>query len=1440
MKFDDAKDTSAEASDNDGGHTKKRGLRFHHHFTTAGAHPFDAAHPFDTIRWERRSSVITNPDGSVVFRADDVEVPASWSQLATDIAVSKYFRKAGVNGGGETSARQLVSRVAKTIRQSGEEQGGYFASTEDADIFESELTHLLINQFGAFNSPVWFNVGLWHRYGITGAGQSYAWMEGEGEEGRVERIENSYERPQSSACFIQGVDDSLDSIMQLMTNEVMLFKYGSGTGTNFSALRGEKEKLSGGGYSSGLMSFLEMYDRAAGAIKSGGTCLAPYQRIYTASGPVPVKELADAKAPFVVLSFDPPTNRYKAKQARAWLAGRKNVVRVVTDKGQFDVTDDHPVRLATGEYVKAGELRSGTALFACSIDTRNGYTRVNLRDGKKGKEFFHRMVVHDVMGVDIDGLSVHHKDENKQNNAPTNLEVMHQREHAREHNIKQVGDGAHLFQREKFPSAGDKNGMHASSEFWNDAIKVDAYKQKQGEILAASGRATTMQSAAATQKMINTAYRIINAGYSIDTFDQYIEGRIKAIGPIEAKNNLRKMIDNRFGSYDKFRAEVAANNHRVVNVERIGMMDVYDVEVECPTADDKSPTTGHNFVIWPNDQHAGSGVVVANTRRAAKLVCLDMDHPDIAKFIQWKVKEERKAKALIAAGYPSDFNGEAYATVSGQNSNNSLRITNEFMDAALHDRQWTTKYRTTGLAAATFGARELWRMIAECAWECADPGVQFDTTINNWHTVPNSGRINASNPCSEYMHLDDSACNLASLNLTKFLKPDNTFDVHAFRYAVRVFFVAQEILVDLASYPTAPIAQNSHNFRPLGIGYANLGTLLMLQGLPYDSDEGRAMASAITAIMTGHAYRVSALMADQKGAFAGYAKNREPMLNVMRMHLEAADNLPPMQHGYLRDAAIEDWEVAVGLGKKHGYRNAQASVLAPTGTIGLLMDCDTTGVEPDFALVKFKKLAGGGCFKIVNGAVHAALRELGYSNDQIEAIVAYMAGTKNLDGTTKINRTALLECGLLPEELSNAECAMVGAFDLESCFAVHAIGKDAYARLGVDPTQPMLQALGFTADEVMAAADVMLGRHTIEGAPFLHPRHLPVFDCANRCGKYGVRFIEPMGHLRMMAAVQPFISGAISKTVNVPNETTVNEIAAIYESGWRLGLKAVALYRDGSKGSQPLSSGSKKGDLKTGAIDIEELAAQAAQLADASTTFDGGTDEPEHSQTATIPTPPPTIPLSPPTVHRLRLPPRRTGFTQEVVVGGHKVFVRTGEYADGKLGEIFIDMHKEGASFRALANCFAIAVSTGLQHGIPLDAFVDQFTFTRFEPQGNVQLDPHVKFATSIVDYIFRMLGVNYLHRYDLAHVQPEVEPTPPAYQVRAQDQRAASALDAAEIERNLGALAKVAERGKNALSAQLDEMMGDAPICDGCGHTTVRNGTCFRCMNCGNSMGCS
>jgi len=1145
-------------------------------------HTDPSSDPLDDVTYVQRSTVINDQDGSEVFRLDDFDVPEDWSQLATDIVASKYFRKRGVpKTGHETSVRQVIHRLAHTIRTAGE-AGGYFDSASDAETFEAELAYYLVHQMGAFNSPVWFNCGLYQEYNIRkGNGGHYYWDD---LRERVLQTKDAYSHPQCSACYIQSVEDDLMAIFDLLKSEARLFKYGSGTGTNFSKIRGNMEKLSGGGTSSGLMSFLEVFDKGAGATKSGGI-----------------------------------------------------------------------------------------------------------------------------------------------------------------------------------------------------------------------------------------------------------------------------------------------------------------------------------------------------TRRAAKMVTLDMDHPEIVDFINWKANEEKKVAALIEGGYSSDFNGEAYRTVSGQNSNNSVRIPDTFMDAYENDGEWQTTLRASNDVWKTYKARDLMREIADAAWACADPGTQYDTTINTWHTCKNTGRINGSNPCSEYMFLDDSACNLASINLMKFLNDDGQFDVDGFRHACRVFFVAQEILIDFASYPTKKIAQNSHDYRPLGLGYANLGTMLMVMGLPYDSSEGTAICAAITAVMCGEAYKASARMAKDKGPFPGFEKNREPMLDVMGMHRDAAYAIDDTHvPAYLAEAARTTWDDAVKQGKRHGYRNAQATVLAPTGTIGLLMDCDTTGVEPDFALVKFKKLAGGGYFKIVNASVPKALARLGYSKKQRHDIVAYIVGTFKLEGTPNINADTLREKGLSDEDLEKIEDALPGAFDLSFAVNPWVLGVETMERLGFSadkfksPGFILLQTLGFTPVEIDTANDVICGRQTIEGAPHLKEEHLPIFDCANTCGKHGKRFIRPLAHLHMMSAAQKFISGAISKTVNVPHETTSEQIEDLYVKGWKLGLKAVAMYRDGSKLSQPLSSSSRKSDAGTtedtehtegasteareAGVEAEVVARTEVDPAEVEAAIAKAVDEAlAEAQREQAPI-------------RRRLPGKRKGFTQEARVAGHKVFLRTGEYEDGSLGEIFIDMHKEGAPFRSMLNCFAIAISKGLQYGVPLDELVETFTFTRFEPAGMVD-HPNIRFATSVIDYVFRVLGYEYLGRTDFLQVKPEDIASDIATDEEAERESVAAdggrsitdkqesrsggvsldsstaksseersaepitqsgeksttvsdeglssiAAGAAKEEREgaqkttpsiTGPLVPAKANGGtnghgqetvqhhvDVLDQQMSQLQGDAPFCDVCGHITIRNGACYKCLNCGNSMGCS
>ena len=875
------------------------------------------------------------------------------------------------------------------------------------------------------------------------------------------------------------------------------------------------------------------------------------------------------------------------------------------------------------------------------------------------------------------------------------------------------------------------------------------------------------------------------------------------------------------------------------------------------------------------DRAAGAIKSGGTTRRAAKMVCLDLDHPEVLDFINWKVEEEKKVAALVAAGYDSSYEGDAYATVSGQNSNNSVRIPNEFFKVLEEDGDWELKARTDGRVMKKIPAREVWNQIAYAAWRCADPGTQYDTTINEWHTCPEGGRINASNPCSEYMFLDNTACNLASANLMKFFNPDTkAFDVEGFEYTCRLWTVVLEISVLMAQFPSREVAQLSYDYRTLGLGFANLGTMLMVSGIPYDSEEARGIAGAITAIMTGIAYKTSAEMASFLGAFSKYEENKQHMLRVMRNHRAAAYDAADAYEGisikpvginarycpdYLLKSATKAWDDAVQLGEQFGYRNAQTTVIAPTGTIGLVMDCDTTGVEPDFALVKFKKLSGGGYFKIINQSVPAALKNLGYGEKEIDAIVKYAVGAASFEGAPFINPQTLSEKGFIAEEITKLNDAAKSAFEIGFVFNRYTLGDACLERLGFTPEQysdwsfNMLEALGFTDEQIDAANDYVCGTMTVEGAPYLKEEHLSVFDCANKCGKKGERYIHAHGHIKMMAACQPFLSGAISKTINLPHEANIEEIAECYMLSWKLGLKANALYRDGSKLSQPLSN---KSDKKKKEEDTATATAEATEEATTSNIVDLSkltVDELLEEVTKRMQNAPDTQlkrQLAK-IVERRTLPAKRRGFTQKARVGGQVVFVRTGEYNDGTLGEIFIDLAKEGSTLRSLMNCFAIAVSVGLQYGVPLEEFVEKFVFTKFEPAGMVD-HPNIKTTTSLVDFIFRCLAFEYLDRTDLVHVlnRPTVENgddegevsilgKPELSSVRITP-NAEAAPQKLAMPKPVMAVKAEASVGLDAVNAAAKNMQSDAPACNVCGHITLRSGTCYKCLNCGNSMGCS
>ncbi len=881
------------------------------------------------------------------------------------------------------------------------------------------------------------------------------------------------------------------------------------------------------------------------------------------------------------------------------------------------------------------------------------------------------------------------------------------------------------------------------------------------------------------------------------------------------------------------------------------------------------------------DRAAGAIKSGGTTRRAAKMVCLDLDHPEIVEFVNWKVDEEKKVAALIAAGYPSDYEGEAYRTVSGQNSNNSVRVPNSFFKALDENGDWELKARSDGRTMQTVKAKDLWDQINYAAWRCADPGTQYDTTINEWHTCPEGGRIRASNPCSEYMFLDNTACNLASVNLRKFFnEADNSFDVAGFEHTCRLWTIVLEISVLMAQFPSKEVAQLSYDYRTLGLGYANLGSMLMVSGIAYDSEEARGIAGAITAIMTGVAYSTSAEMASFLGAFDKYELNKEHMMRVMRNHraaaydaMDAYEGLEIKPHGinakycpdYLLTAATKAWDNAVQQGEKYGYRNAQTTVIAPTGTIGLVMDCDTTGVEPDFALVKFKKLSGGGYFKIINQSVPQALRNLKYSEKELEEIVNYAKGHATLKGSPYINEISLSEKGFLPNEIEKLNAAMASAFEIGFVFNVFTLGEACLQRLGFTHEEygnfewSLLEALGFTDEQIDAANIYICGTMTVEGAPYLKDEHLSVFDCANKCGNTGERYIHAHGHIRMMAAAQPFLSGAISKTINLPNEAALEEIADSYRLSWELGLKACALYRDGSKLSQPLSNKSDKkkktedetksnempaAEPVSALVDMSKLTIEDL-LEEMNRRVQSSADTALKRQLAMI-------------VERRALPAKRRGFTQKAKINGQALFLRTGEYNDGTLGEIFIDMAKEGATMRSMLNCFAIAISIGLQYGVPLEEYVEKFVFTRFEPAGMVE-HPNIKTTTSIIDFMFRSLAYEYLGRNDLVHVldKPEVQNTgteewdinsptigdrkPDLSEVRVLGGTSNATSPSPEVKPYKAAYAaKSATMNMSASNAAAKNMQSDAPACNVCGHITVRSGTCYKCLNCGNSLGCS
>ena len=1367
--------------------------------------------PYEGIDFDRRVSEIRNPDGSIVFRLENVEVPADWSQVATDILAQKYFRKAGVNAAGavdeagnalpagETSARQVFHRMAGCWTHWGQ-QFGYFDTPADAHAYYDEMCHMLAMQVAAPNSPQWFNTGLHWAYGISGPAQGHFYVDSVS--GAMVEAANAYERPQPSACFIQSVKDDLvnpGGIMDLWVREARLFKYGSGTGSDFSNLRGENERLSGGGRSSGLMSFLRIGDRAAGAIKSGGTTRRAakmvilkadhpdieqfidwkvieeqkvaalvagsrmcHQRLSAildacqvrpqATSGQPAFALADADAELVIDPAKNPPLKNAIRAARAAHVPEAYIQRVLQLAAQG------VVELDFHEYSTDWD---GSAYGTVSGQNSNNSVRIP-------NEFF------DALDADADWELIRRTDGQVARKVPARAlwdKIAYAAWACADPGLQY---DTTINEWHTCPQDGRINASNpcvtgdtlvATSFGWR---RIDSLVGVPSSIVGADGR--THEIAPAFITGFKPVFRLrTRGGYSV---------KLTADHKVLTRN----------------RGDVPARELTEDDVIVLGRAPFGTQAIDRPTAHALARTVARPA---PESEAAAGGAsaaagTVTGARAQAVRTYVEDDSFTEQVFDLDRASCAAVLRALFSADGEVGPSGDGSHAVSLASSSIGLLeqvqvLLLSFGIKARLERRSQPRLvigrRSRGAFEREIGfepgsAKAEWLHELNRAVETAverfedrfaglDPlaeEVVFDLTEPVTSHFVASGLV--VHNCSEYLFLDDTACNLASINLAKFQRADGSFDVDGYRHAVRLWTVTLEISVGMASYPSAEIAQGSYDFRTLGLGYANLGTLLMRQGLPYDSPQALAIAGALTAVLTGEAYAVSAEMAAELGPFPGFAKNREDMLRVIRNHRRAAYRAPADEYEGLTvrprgiDAAScpEDllaaaraaWDNALRLGEMHGYRNAQVTVIAPTGTIGLVMDCDTTGIEPDFALVKFKKLAGGGYFKIANQSIEIALQHLGYDAQAIDSIVQYCVGHGTLEGAPYINHATLAAKGFTPEALLKIEAQLAAAFDLKMAFNTHVLGDDFVKEsLAIDERAlrswnlNLLKELGFTPEEIAAANDYVCGAMTVEGAPGLDPAHLAVFDCANRCGKKGTRFIPYDAHVRMLGATQPFISGAISKTINMPHEATLDDVARCYRESWGEMVKAVALYRDGSKLSQPLSALSADEDE----IDCEEPAVGsleavhvAARTGDPVVLAEKITERVVHHWQA----------------KRRLLPNRRSGYTQKSRVGDHKIFIRTGEYEDGTLGEIFLDMHKEGAAFRSLMNCFAIAISLGLQHGVPLEEFVDAFVFTRFEPNGMVIGNDRIRMSTSVIDYVFRELAITYLDRDDLAQVQAE------------------------------------------------------------------------------------
>ncbi|GKS58372.1 hypothetical protein YTPLAS18_18990 [Nitrospira sp.] len=1539
--------------------------------------------PYSRIQFVKRSSEIRNPDGSVVFKVEDLQVPDTWTQLAIDILAQKYFRKAGVpqidaegqaqtdkDGkplfGPERDARQVFERLAGCWASWGKRYG-YFKGDDDATAFHDELCYMLAKQMAAPNSPQWFNTGLHYAYGLSGPAQGHYYVDPDSRE--VVKATNAFEHPQPHACqpyeALISTPNGPIAIGDIVTQRLIGLTVFDGTRDGAGITQVE-------------------------AVQDNG--VKPVFRIMLKNG-----ASVDATGDHLVWAKAQRRTRGAWARVDSLAPGMRLELSTVTH------VESRRDERAEDEAALVGWLHGDGFVGQYQQGTNQSLTMEFMTIDKEEFQF----VLDRVQRV-FPEAHFHVRTVETQN---AELDVRR---------IRLYGEPLRAFVEKYDLLRGPKQELaigaalsRSGREVW--AAYLRALFQADGTVRLRSRQSRTSDIVLTTvsgQLAREVQALLLNVGiYSrvqrgVETRENRRVPYVVSIGYAQARDRFREIIG--FVSGDKRRKLDQACSDRfpgkelpalreetIVRIEALGPMPVYDIQTSSgqylsnnvvvhncfiQSVDDDlvngngimdlwirearlfkyGSGTGTNFsrlrgdaeplsgggkssglmsFLKIGDRAAGAIKSGGTTRRAAKMVCLDLDHPDIEEFIDWKVVEEQKVAAMVTGSkicadrlnavlrachvtdnagqtrvdldaatntglrdavkaarracvpeayiqrmfayaregfthfafheYDTNWDGKAYQTVSGQNSNNSIRIPNRFFDALAQDGDWHLTRRTDGKVVKTVKARKLWDQIAWAAWICADPGTQYDTTINEWHTCPADGRINASNPCSEYMFLDDTACNLASLNLGTFFTGAGEFELDDFRHAVRLWTVVLEISVLMASFPSRAIAEKSYEFRTLGLGYANLGSVLMRQGIPYDSPKALAICGAITAIMTGESYATSAEMAASLGAFPGYAKNRDHMLRVIRNHRRAAYGSPEAEYEDLTVtpmgihaehcppdlllAARRAWDRALELGMAYGYRNAQVSVIAPTGTIGLVMDCDTTGIEPDFALVKFKKLAGGGYFKIINQSVPQALRTLGYTEQQIQDISVYCTGHKTLDGAPFINHQTLTAKGFDALALERLENSLGQAFDIQFAFNKWTLGEEfCRERLGLSEEQladsklNLLKTLGFRQEEIVSANDYCCGTMTVEGAPHLKSEHLPVFDCANRCGRIGQRYIPVDAHIRMMAAAQPFISGAISKTINMPGDATVEDVKDAYLMAWKLMIKAVALYRDGSKLSQPLNASHDLDAVAETKADVLAAAEKAAERVLVRYRYLG---------------------------KRRPLPTRRSGYTQKAIVGGHKLYLRTGEYSDGTLGEIFLDMHKEGAAFRSLMNCFAIAISLGLQHGVPLEEYVEAFVFTRFEPNGPVKLNDRIKMSTSIIDYIFRELAVTYLERYDLAQVvsddlrmdsmkKDEQDPECMAEEADPEFLASSTSVRPEYFPERHGVIGRAKSNGNGngngngsvthkvevtretltMTAVQVARQQGyEGDPCQECKQfKMVRNGTCLKCENCGATSGCS